>query len=109
MGLTSHSAIQVVKIGMERSRLSARSGFSKSSVVYFFGHCSFYADFCLPSCYYPAYVHSRVHEINGTHTTVVFFYVCSMMMACFTGHVNVAITLKQHGASLSVKDQGGIH
>ena len=48
-------------------------------------------------------------EINGTHITVVFFYICSMMMACFTGHVNVAITLKQHGASLSVKDQGGIH
>lgn len=32
-----------------------------------------------------------------------------MMMACFTGHVNVAITLKQHGASFSVKDQGGIY
>ena len=31
-----------------------------------------------------------------------------MMLACFTGHVNVAITLKEHGASLSVKDQGGI-
>ena len=31
-----------------------------------------------------------------------------MMMACFTGHVNVAITLKEHGASVSVKDQGGI-
>ena len=45
--------------------------------------------------------HSFSYEI--VHFPI--FY--SMMMACFTGHVNVAITLKEHGASLKVKDQGG--
>ena len=37
----------------------------------------------------------------------LFYCCCSLMMACFTGHINIVTTLKEHGASLDVKDHGG--
>ena len=90
---------------MQRSCLTTRTC-SKPQTFFdcFSFKCHFFvAVFNLPSSHYSPCVDS---------STMIFitnsYFFCSMMLACFTGHVNVAITLKEHGASLSVKDQGGI-
>lgn len=39
--------------------------------------------------------------------TVCFSFVFSMMLACFGGHLKVAIQLHEHGALLDTRDKGG--